>query len=107
MAPKAILEKENLTFWAKQWDKERKVTKTEFYKEIEDILEATPGSITGNESLADLAGWDSLAILSFLAVADEKFKTVLSAAQLADCRTVADLAKLFPGKILDDRSVIA
>ena len=83
------------------------MTEMEFYKEIENILETTPGSITGSELLADLAGWDSLAVLSFLALADEKFRTVLSATQLADCRTVADLAKLFPGKILDDRRIIA
>jgi acyl carrier protein len=83
------------------------MTEVEFYKEVENILEAPSGSITGSELLADLAGWDSLAVLSFLALADEKFEAMLSATQLADCRSVADLAKLFPGKILDDRSMIA
>jgi acyl carrier protein len=101
-----LLNKERLTLKSGH-KKERRMLRTQFYKEIEDILETAPGSIIGSEPLAELAGWDSLAVLSFLALADEKFGTALSATQLADCRTVADLAKLFPDKILDDRSVAA
>jgi acyl carrier protein len=103
----ARLEDEDATFRELGTKKEREMTEVEFYKEVENILEAPSGSITGSELLADLAGWDSLAVLSFLALADEKFEAVLSATQLADCRSVADLVKLFPGKILDGRSMVA
>lgn len=81
------------------------MTKKQFYMEIELILEMPENSIHGTEPLADFEGWDSLAVISFLAMADAKFETILSATQLANCRTVGDLAKLFPGKISDDESI--
>jgi len=74
--------------------------------EIELILEMPENSIDGTESLADFEGWDSLAVISFLAMADAKFETILSATQLANCRTVGDLTSLFPGKISDDDRII-
>lgn len=83
------------------------MTKKQFYTEIELILELPPDSVNGVEVLADFEGWDSLAVISFLAMADAKFETILSATQLANCRTIEDLTKLFPGKISEDCGIIA
>lgn len=75
------------------------MTKAQFYAEIENMLEMTPGSINGSEFLSNLEQWDSLAVLSFIAMADANLGTLVSANELAKCRTVADLLALFPGKI--------
>lgn len=77
------------------------MTKEEFYAELEEIIEADPGTIQGDEQLSTLDGWDSLAGLSFIAMADEKLHATLTAGALAGCKTVADLLNLFPGKITD------
>jgi acyl carrier protein len=75
------------------------MTIAEFHRELENTLVMPAGSIVGNEALANLRAWDSMASIAFLAMADEKFGTSVSAARLADCCTVADLAALFPGKV--------
>jgi hypothetical protein len=71
----------------------------EFYREIEAILELPMCTINGKESLAELQNWDSLAIIAFIAMADSKLNAPVSAEQLASCKSVADLAGLFPNQI--------
>jgi acetyltransferase-like isoleucine patch superfamily enzyme len=75
------------------------MTRAEFHSALESLLELKPGSIQGAELLADLPGWDSLAVLAFSALADSKLHEVRSPAAVARCRTVPDLVNLFPGKI--------
>jgi acyl carrier protein len=75
------------------------MTKQQFLHELERIIEVDPGSIQGNETLKDLAGWDSMARVSFIAMADERMETLVSPAQLAACKSVPDLTALFPDKI--------
>lgn len=75
------------------------MTKAEFYTELEELLEIKRGTIQGKETLRDLPGWDSMAVLSIIAMADEKLDEVVPANALAECKTVLDLANLFPGKI--------
>ena len=77
------------------------MTKQEFYTEIENILETQSGSLTGDERLKDFEQWDSLAALSFIAMADATLGSLVSGTELAKCQTVEDLVKLFPGKITD------
>ena len=78
------------------------MTSAEFYSKLEELTEVSPGSIKGSDLLEELAGWDSLAVLTFVAMADEVFGVSISAKQLEKSRTVADLAKLFPGQISAD-----
>lgn len=75
------------------------MTTAEFHRELENTLVMPAGSITGHEVLANLRAWDSMASIAFIAMADEKFGASVSAERLAACRTVADLAALFPGKV--------
>ena len=75
------------------------MTKQEFYTAFEDILEIQSGSIKGNEKLADLSSWDSLAAISFIAMADSTIGMQVSASTLKECQTVDDLAAMFPGKV--------
>ncbi len=77
------------------------MTKQEFYTNLEDIADAPAGSVQGDELLRDLPGWNSLATVMFLTMADSKFATPVPAAKMAVCKTVADLVALFPGKITE------
>ena len=76
------------------------MTKAELYSELEELLEIKPGTIQGKETLRELSGWDSMAVLSIIAMVDEKLGEVVSPSALAECKTVLDLANLFPGKII-------
>ena len=77
------------------------MTKRQFYEEIENILEVPPGSLVGDETLKGFEQWDSLASLSFIAMADANLQTMISGREVGSCRTVTDLLALFPGKITE------
>ena len=70
------------------------LTYSEFLSEFEQIVDASAGSIGGQESLGDLAGWDSVAMMMFIAMVDERLGTTLTAQGVRDAATVADLALL-------------
>lgn len=78
-----------------------RMTKQDFLTEIEIVLEADAGTITGEEVLIDLAGWDSLAVLTFIAMVDEKFGITLAASKIAESSTIEDLIRLLGDKILN------
>jgi acyl carrier protein len=67
---------------------------TEFLQEVDQILEAEPGTVAPSTQLRSLDGWDSLAIISFIAMADSKLGVSVGVSSLAKCNTVDDLAKL-------------
>ena len=61
---------------------------------IEDLIEAEPGSLTEDSVLAETTGWDSLALMGFIAFADEEFKLSPAPKAIKECKTVADLLKI-------------
>ena len=61
---------------------------------MEELLEVDPGSLGGGVELATLAQWDSLAFVSFLALADSNYDTKVAPSELRACETIADLMKL-------------
>jgi acyl carrier protein len=78
------------------------MTKEEFLGLLEEILEEDPGTLTGTEKLKEqLAGWNSLAVVSFIALVDERFEVALSPKAIAGCKTVNDLIGLLNGKVTD------
>lgn len=68
--------------------------KQKFLAELAEILEVPAGSLTGQEKLEDLEDWTSVAMVSFIAFADENFDKTLSPRDIAKCDTVDDLGKL-------------
>lgn len=70
------------------------MSKAEFLNELSEIVELPPGSLQGGEKLADLDGWTSMAMMSFIALADEKFDKQISPRAFVNCETVDDLGKL-------------
>jgi acyl carrier protein len=71
----------------------------EFLRELEAMLERDQGSLAGDEVLVDLPEWDSLAIISFIALVDEKFGLAIEGNKLAAARTVPDLVALVQSKL--------
>jgi len=70
------------------------MTKKEFIEELESMLELEVGTIKGAELLVNLSGWDSMAAIGFIAMADQVAGVEVVPAELAQCKTVADLATL-------------
>lgn len=75
------------------------MTTSEFLSEIDTILQAAPGSTSLEDRLDSLHGWDSMAAISFIAMADEKLGISFGVGALASCKTVEDLAKQCEGKV--------
>lgn len=70
-----------------------------FIQHFEEAIEGIePGSVRMNTVMRDLAQWDSLAVLTTLAMVDAEYEVVISANELAECRTVEDLFQLVSGK---------
>jgi len=66
---------------------------SEFYEGLAEILEVEPGEVTSDLAL-DEGVWDSLAIVSTIALIDEVYDRTVSADALSECRTVGDIDKL-------------
>jgi acyl carrier protein len=64
---------------------------------IDELMELAPGTLTGAEKLEDLDGWNSLALVGFIAMVDQNFQHSISPRDMRRCQTVADLAALVPG----------
>jgi len=69
-----------------------------FYEGLADILEVDIGQISPELALDD-GNWDSLAIVSTIALIDEVYDETVSADALGECKTVADVEKLIKSKM--------
>lgn len=70
------------------------MTREEFLRELDEILQLSPGTLKGPEKLKDLDDWDSTALMSFIALADTNNGTRLSPRQAATCSDIAGLLAL-------------
>ena len=75
------------------------MTKREFLSLFEEILEAAPGTLAGDEPLQGREGWDSLAVVSLIAMVDEQFGVTLSPKDIAKAESVADIVGMLGDKI--------
>ena len=66
---------------------------SDIYAILDELLELDEGTIKGDETLEDLE-WESISIVSFIALVDEEFEIVLSAEKMVECQTVEDLVLL-------------
>lgn len=66
----------------------------EFLREIENGIGLKENSFQEDVSLESLEGWDSMAILIFIAAVEEKFGLVLEGNQIASAKKVKDLLNL-------------
>ncbi|MEG8058642.1 acyl carrier protein [Sphingomonas sp. 22L2VL55-3] len=65
---------------------------SEFYEGIAEILEVEPTEVNPDLTL-DKGTWDSLAIVSTIALIDELYDKTVSGEVLEACTTVGDLEK--------------
>lgn len=68
---------------------------SEFYDGMAEIFEIDSSKISSEFDLhsAEVA-WDSLAIVSTIALADDCFGVMLEGKALSDCKTIADIENL-------------
>ena len=64
-----------------------------FYTKLQEMLELNH-SVNGSTALNDLAEWDSIAVISFIALADAEYAATVPPQRIAQCSTVDDLASL-------------
>ena len=70
--------------------------KTEFYNRLAEILDVE--AVNADDKLKDFDGWDSLAVLSVLAMADSKYGAAIKAEEIRAVVTAADLGNLVESK---------
>jgi acyl carrier protein len=73
------------------------MSRKDILAELEKLMELNQGTLTGNESLDNLPSWDSLAILTCIAVFQQRMGVVLDGMKLSQARTVNDLLHIVPG----------
>ena len=69
------------------------MTHDEFLVAFGELLE-TDSPLDGTEELSALGSWDSTAVISFMALADDKWGVTLAPTKIYACRTIDDLAAL-------------
>lgn len=68
------------------------MTIEDFIRNFEEAIEGLePGSVRPDTVYRDLPQWDSLAVLTTLAMADAEYEVSLSANELNECNTVEEL----------------
>lgn len=70
------------------------MTRREMLNLLDTIVEVEPGTLSESDSLNEVAGWDSLAVIVFQAEVDERFGMVAQPTDLARCTKVGDLIDL-------------
>ena len=57
---------------------------------LEEMLELDEGRLTPQTKLADLEEWDSIAVISFIALVDDHFDKIIKGSQIKKFQTVSD-----------------
>ena len=70
------------------------MTPAEFYALLDEMLELEPGTLSGAERLDELENWDSLAVISFIALVDEHFNVLIESDKLSAAPTTGALYRL-------------
>lgn len=75
------------------------MTKTEFFEELELILNEDEGSMTPETMISDIPGWDSTGLLGVIALLDGDLGISADVAKLRDCTTISDLIAIVGDKL--------
>lgn len=68
----------------------------DFFEGLAEILEIDVALVTPELNLQDYA-WDSLAVVSTMALVDDTFSVMLDGQSLSKCTSVADIVALIEG----------
>jgi acyl carrier protein len=58
---------------------------------VEEALSISPGTIQESDHLEGLDGWDSIGVISVMAVIEDRYGVALDPVKLLNCQTVGDL----------------
>lgn len=70
------------------------MNRSQFLRQLDELLELEPGTLKGDEALEGLEGWGSLALLGYMAIVNENFGLIVSPGEVSSCSTVDDLMAL-------------
>jgi acyl carrier protein len=70
------------------------MNKYQFTCAVAEILEISPEGLSGQEELESIGNWDSLSIISFVAMVDADLNQSIDPEKLKQARTLDDLASL-------------
>lgn len=73
--------------------------KTVFLQKLDEVMSLPKGTIKGDETLSALKGWDSVALMSFIALLDEDLQIRVTGKQVMQCQTIAELVALAGDKV--------
>ena len=68
--------------------------KPAFFAAVAEILEADPAGLTGEEKISEVGNWDSLSVITFVAMVDSDMDQIVDGEKLKDAKTLNDLAAL-------------
>lgn len=70
------------------------MTRSEFLRQMDEMLDLPAGTLQGHEKLEDLQNWDSTSLIMFIALAESNNGRRITPGQIVTCSTVADLLRL-------------
>ena len=68
--------------------------RSELLSQMETILEVDEGSLKEDAALSDIPDFDSLAVLSLIALFDKHFNKIISGESILSCSKVNDILDL-------------
>jgi acyl carrier protein len=75
------------------------MTRREFVRALEGEMEIPEGSLDANKPLGSVDGWDSMAALLFIALADAKVGVNVPGDKVAQAKTIDDLLALLGDRL--------
>ncbi|HEY60655.1 MAG TPA: acyl carrier protein [Anaerolineae bacterium] len=73
--------------------------RTEAYRELEELIGIEKGLLSNSKPIKDVEEWDSMAIMSFIAFAEENFSIVVEGDQVQEAKTFGELFDLIGDKL--------
>ena len=70
------------------------MTRKQFLTSMDKLVELPRGTLQGPERLCELEQWNSMAIISFIALADTLNRSNISVTDIMACSTVSDLLQV-------------
>jgi acyl carrier protein len=67
------------------------MTEQEFLRSMDELFEVPAGTLTMSHKFRDLDNWDSLKLLTLIALLDEKYGVILDVERFASGKTLADI----------------
>lgn len=75
------------------------MNKSDFIDLFKTLTEEEDEHFSGEEELREIAAWDSMAVVAFIAAVDEQFGMTLSPKAIIDCSSINDLMGLLGDRI--------